>query len=97
MNGVVTVLDKEFELLIPKAVLDEKIKDLADQLNAAYAGFTTHIDDRYTQRILCFHGRSGQTFKFCMYGSIYPHRILRWPGNYRSREDGIRCIPKMER
>jgi len=43
MNGVVTVLDKEFELLIPKAVLDEKIKDLADQLNAAYAGFTTPI------------------------------------------------------
>ncbi|MDZ4708248.1 MAG: hypoxanthine phosphoribosyltransferase [Saprospiraceae bacterium] len=43
MNGVVTVLDKQFELLIPKTLLEEKIKALADQLNRTYSGISTPI------------------------------------------------------
>lgn len=43
MSGVVHVLDKQFELLIPKIILDEKIKGLADQLNQAYTGISAPV------------------------------------------------------
>lgn len=43
MSEIVTVLDKQFELLIPKIMLDEKVKALADQLNQAYAGISAPI------------------------------------------------------
>jgi len=43
MTKVVKVLDKQFELLIPKNILDEKIIDLAFQLNSAYQDIYTPV------------------------------------------------------
>lgn len=43
MSSDVRVIDKEFELLIPKPLLEEKINELADYLNLEYTGVTSPV------------------------------------------------------